>query len=271
MQENKVAIIILNKSNNEILFNCLNSIKEKTTFPNYHIYIGDTGSTIDEKKDIVSFLKDKFSENKNASLIEFDYYNFAKNNNEIVNKHIGQENLILFCNNDIKLIDDCITEAVKMYNRNKDVTGTIGFKLLFGNDKIQHAGQLLVTKNMQFVGVTHRGLNSDKKEYSDRSLVIGNTAALMMTPTELFKEINGFSERYIECFEDVEYNINCILKDKNNIYIGDKVSYHYESQTRNKSDDKLLKLSKDAYDTLMPFINRNSKKIHETGLVHEYR
>ena len=62
----KLAIIILHKDNNEILFRCLKSIQEKTKFCNYHIYIGDTGSSQDKLLELQIFLKNNFSKTKNS-------------------------------------------------------------------------------------------------------------------------------------------------------------------------------------------------------------
>lgn len=269
MKENdKLAIIILNKDNTELLFDCLTSIREKTEFKNYHIYLGDTGSTKENLDKIANYLKTYFSKKKNATLIQFNYYNFAKNNNEIIKKYVKDENLLLFCNNDIKLIDDCITEGIKMYRRNKDKVGTIGFKLLFGDGTIQHAGQVIFEENKIFRGVTHRGLKQTSDKFSKRELVIGNTMALLLTTKKLYNEINGLSEDYIECLEDVQYNIECILRGKHNIYIGDRVAWHYESQTRNKDPNKNKMLLYDTNKTLIPFINKNINKILESKLVY---
>lgn len=268
--ENKIAIIILNKSNNKMLFECLDSIRSKTQFTNYHIYIGDTGSSNNEINEIKEYSKKYFGHTKNISLIQFNYYNFAKNNNEIIKKYIRDENLILFCNNDIILIDDCISEAVKMYERNSEKIGTIGFKLLFKDESIQHAGQILImNSNNQFVQVTHRGLRQNKNLFSTRERVIGNTMALLLTPKKIFDEIGGLSEKYIDCFEDVQYNLQCILNDKHNIYIGDKVAWHYESQTRDRDPNKNKMLMKDANDNLIPFVNANSKKLIQTNLTYK--
>jgi GT2 family glycosyltransferase len=261
MEKIKLAIIILNKSNNKLLFDCISSILEKTQFKNYHIYIGDTGSTDDEKERIKNFILDK-----PITLLEYDYYNFGKCNNDIIKRHIKDETLLCFCNNDIKLIDDCITSGVKMYSRNTCSVGTIGFKLLFENNTIQHAGQLLVVNGNEFAAITHLGLHKNKDMFSDRNIVIGNTAALMMTPRKLFNDIGGFNESYLECFEDVEYNLMCIIKNKYNIYIGDKTAYHYESKTRNNNSNKIQKLQIDASERLIPFFKSNLNKIIESGL-----
>ena len=264
---NKVAIIILNKSNNELLFDCLTSIKEKTSFKNYHIYLGDTGSTKEEVAGIKAFIKKNFAEQKNVTYIQFDYYNFAKNNNVIIREYVKDENLLLFCNNDIKLIDDCISEAVKMYDRNPDITGTIGFKLIFKNETLQHAGQMLILhENNQFAHITHRGLKENKDLYSGRERVIGNTMALMLTPKSLYLQLGGLNESYLDCFEDVEYNLNCIIGGRHNIYIGDRAAWHYESQTRDVDPNKMKKLNMDANQRLIPFIHKHIIPIVKTGL-----
>mgnify|MGYP000085323662 CR=1 FL=1 len=50
----------------------------------------------------------------NVNLIEYDYYNFAKINNDVVKHHITNEyEYLLFCNNDIKLLNN----VKSWYNR----------------------------------------------------------------------------------------------------------------------------------------------------------
>jgi DNA-directed RNA polymerase specialized sigma24 family protein len=86
-----LAIIIPHKNNNELLFKCLKSIQDKTKFKNYHIYIADTGSDKNKFIELQNFLKDHFAKTKNVSLVSFDYYNFAKINNTIVEKYVKDE------------------------------------------------------------------------------------------------------------------------------------------------------------------------------------
>ena len=178
----KLAIIILNKSNNGLLFKCLTSIKNKTKYSNYNIYIGDTGSSDNEIKEIISFIKHNFSTEKNVKLLKYEYYNFAKTNNNIIFNHLRDEEIYLFCNNDIELIDDCITPIMSMFNEDiKDSLGTVGVKLLFADGTIQHAGQLLfLNKDLTFKHITHRGLKETKEKYSSTDNVVGNTVGLCL-------------------------------------------------------------------------------------------
>ena len=260
----KAAIIILNKSNNKLLFDCISSIKNCTKTIEYHIYIGDTGSSKLELLEMQQWIKNEFSTTRNVTLINISSYNFAQNNNLIVNNFLKEEDIIVFCNNDVQLIDDCISEAVLEFQQNNNI-GTIGFKLLFGDQTIQHAGQLLYLQNNKFSQITHRGLRHQKNQYVEKEFVVGNTGALMVTLKNTFKQIGGFNEMYIDCFEDVEYNLQCLLLQKQNLYIP-KIAFHYESSTRNKNPKKIQQLQNDACNTLIPFINNCAAALQQHNL-----
>ncbi len=244
------------------------SIQEKTTFPDYHIYIADTGSEKSKFLELQSLIKNNFAKTKNVTLISFDYYNFAKNNNTVVEKFIKDENLLLFCNNDIELIDDCITKGIELWKSNPSEFGTIGFKLLFGDNSIQHAGQImLLSKDGQNytiykngLGLSHRGLRQSAELYNIEENVVGNTGALMLTSKALFLQIGKFNENYQDCFEDVEYNVQCLLNGKRNVYLPCK-AWHYESQTRNLDYNKNHKQSQDALNYLIPFVNKHANTL----------
>ena len=253
-----VAVIIPTKGNVDMLKECVDSLYEKGGYPNIRVYIADTGSTDEEKERI---RKELFI-HESIELIEYDYYNFASINNSVVRDYVSEE-LILFCNNDIKLVNDAISRMVNTYNQNKKSVGTIGARLHFKDNKIQHSG-ISVFLNQQpqtkayFPALTHHGINSYHTYYDCKKEVLGNTAAFMLMSKTLFNSIGGFSEEYNECFEDVQLNIDCLQRGKKNILQGDAVCYHYESQTRNKSEDKQKREGED-YMKIMPYIIQNKK------------
>ena len=185
-----IDIVIPTKGKTDYLFNCLKSIKDQTKTTTYHIHICDTGSDEKELKSIVDFLKNNFSETKNVSLHKFDYYNFAKINNAAIDEYTTSD-VILLCNNDIKLIDNCIDRMYKTIQEYDNV-GTVGCRLLFKNETVQHAGQIAFTHKPQGwyhmshdkLEVTHRGLRTTQT-YQDQEEVMGNTAALMMIKREV--------------------------------------------------------------------------------------
>ena len=257
----KVSVIIPTKGNVDMLKDCVNSILEVDRYPNLNVYIADTGSTEEEKDRIKNEL---LLDRTNVHLINYDYYNFASINNDVVKNHIDNETeLLLFCNNDIKLVNDAITRMVNVYVKNKKQVGTIGARLHFEDNTIQHSGITVFLNRQQngfyFPSLTHHGLKSYHTYHQGQKEVLGNTAAFMMVNKDLFNNIGGFNEEYNECFEDVHLNIDCLRFNRKNIFVGDAVCYHYESQTRNKDGEKQKRESEDYIKRIIPYIINNKK------------
>lgn len=229
----KVEVIIPNINNFKLLTGCINSFLNKSKYPNIKITVADTGS--DDKN--LPKIKE-FCEKNNIKLIEYSYYHFEKINNDVVKNHLDSDTeLLLFCNNDVELINDCVSEMVNIYLKNKKNCGTIGARLYFADNTIQHAGIDLVgmvnDKNEFGLRIGHVGF---KSEYNypnyDKIDSLGNTAALQMTPKKLFFDLGCFPEYYIDSLSDVEFNAKCLLWGKNNYFAHNAVAYHFESQTR---------------------------------------
>lgn len=238
--EPKLAIVTPHKNNTMLIVQLLESIKEKSNYNNYKIYLADTGSDSDRMQELEEYI----STNEKVVLIKYDYYNFSRINNDVVKNHVDKDTeLLLFMNNDIELVNDVLSIMVDTYLKNKNV-GTIGARLYYENNSIQHSGISIFNKNNTIL-LTHHGLRSYYKYHRETVKDIpGNTAACMLTPYKLFIDIGMFNEDYIECLEDVEYNMNCLVNNRTNIFAGNAVAYHYESQTRNldsgKSDRVLI-------------------------------
>lgn len=262
----KLAIIIPTKGNVQMLKNCINSIYTKGGYQGTRmvVYVADTGSTPEEKEEIKIFCdSQKFLSDRhgNVRFIEYDFYNFAVINNDIVENHIEKDTeLLLFCNNDIVVVNNAINLMVDVYNKNKKNVGTIGCRLHYEDNTVQHSGIVMFVRQDMGVGISHYGLRS-YYTYHDclKRDVFGNTAAFMMINKQLFNDIGGFDTSYRECFEDVQLNVECINRGRDNIFVGEAVCYHLESQTRNKSEDKLKRESEDYVKKLIPFILKNKR------------
>lgn len=256
----ELDIIILTKGRVDYLTKCINSILAKTSKTKYHVHVCDTGSDEVDFKKIVNLLQSKFKETKNVSLHKFDYYNFAKINNAVVSEHC-EAPVILFCNNDVELIDNCIDRMYHEIQATSNI-GTVGCRLLYKNGKVQHAGQTAFTHNppgwhhqpSPKLEVTHRGIGTTHR-YRDREEVVGNTAALMMIKRQVFYNIGGFVEHYKECFEDVQLNMESIINGYTNIYLDCVQAYHSESVTRTKTQQAMMLLEQDYFNTLSPWWN----------------
>jgi GT2 family glycosyltransferase len=236
--EPKLAIVIPTKDKYALLSSCINSILDKTKYKNYKIFIADTGSTMETKKLLREFYIEKYD---NIHLIEYDYYNFAKINNDVVKNHIDEDTeLVLFCNNDIKLLNDTLSIMVKCYLDNIEKAGTIGCRLHYENGSLQHLGIVAYkthdSASSDAIFFTHLAFGQDFNDLTVEEIIstYGNTAACMMISKRLFNKYGGFNEKYEICFEDVELNLKALLDGKYNYTCTDAVSYHYESQTRGK-------------------------------------
>lgn len=258
VNEPKLAIIIPTKNNvNELLKPCIESIINNTKYRNYKIYISDTGSSEIEMKKLTDFIHEYNFYDNRIELVEYDYYNFAKINNDVTFNKIDKDTeLVLFCNNDVELVNDAITIMVDTHQKNKKDVGTVGCRLHYEDGTIQHMGIILQQNKEKHVDITHKFLGWDFKNTLISTPVTqthGNTAAFMLISNKLFTEVGGFNENYIECFEDVELNLSCWLKNKKNLTSTNAVCYHLESQTRGKT------ISQEDVNLIFGFIDRNPK------------
>ena len=106
------------------------------------------------------------------------------------------------------------------------------------------------------LGLTHHGHRSPYTyPFENVTGTIGNTAAFVLISKSLFKDVGMFNEKYMECLEDVELNLACVLKGRINCLAGNAVGYHYESITR-KTDGQL---NPQDWQLLVGYIRNNPK------------
>jgi GT2 family glycosyltransferase len=79
----------------------------------------------------------------------------------------------------------------------------------------------------------------------------------MMVRKFTFEKLNGFNENYTTCFEDVEFNAQCVLMGLDNYCDSSLVAYHYESQTRKYESNNQSGQRNDYVNILLPFISKN--------------
>ena len=253
----KVAVVIPTKGNVELLYNCIKSYYDNCNSELFKIFIADTGSTDEEKK----WIKENIITLGNIEFIEYDYYNFAKINNNVVKNYISEEfDFILFSNNDIKILNNVIYNMLLVFKENSNV-GTVGGRLYFSDNTVQHDGMLIGIDKNNNLKLSHLGLKTYYNYTTFTKNVIGNTGGFMMIRKKIFEKCGMFNEEYISCFEDVELNLKCEIMGLKNFMSGKSVAYHYESQTRNLDDEKDKKMSTDFFERLEPFVKQNFTKI----------
>jgi GT2 family glycosyltransferase len=223
----------------------------------FDIFIADTGSSDSEKE----WIKNKILPFGNIKLLEYNYYNFAKINNDVVKNHITKDyEFVLFCNNDIKILNNVLYGMLKIFKDNP-ITGTVGCRLHFEDNTVQHDGIVTFVDKNQSLLFSHLNLRSYYSYTLHTKKLVGSTGALLMIRKSVFEKCDFFNENYASCFEDVELNLKCILLGYNNYYDGSLVSYHYESQTRNEDPEIRNKLTQDYQKNLLPFVVKHLDKL----------
>lgn len=133
-----VSIIIPNKDHRKDLETCVNSILEKTTYPNIEFIIVENNSTEQETFD---YYKDLETMRENVHVVFYEGgFNYSKINN--FGADAAKGSYLLLLNNDTEMIDGGAIGEMLGYCMRGDV-GIVGAKLLYEDETIQHAGVVL--------------------------------------------------------------------------------------------------------------------------------
>ncbi|MBU2534525.1 MAG: glycosyltransferase [Alphaproteobacteria bacterium] len=137
---------------------------------------------------------------------------------------------ILFLNDDIKATNDFLSPMLKTIAR--PTVGIVGAKLLYPNGEIQHDGIEPIKDVTDFLQLGFRYFKKD----SDKERKCLVTGACLLIKTDLFKELNGFDENFINGFEDIDLCIRAYNHGWDSIYTPEACLIHKEAASRGKPD-----------------------------------
>ncbi|EGP5412917.1 glycosyltransferase family 2 protein [Enterococcus faecium] len=234
LQEDLVSVIIPTKNGYEDLKTCVDSIIEKTSYPNYEIIIADNGSTDPKMQELFAEYKHQLKDRFIVELIDIPF-NYSRINNLAAKKANGK--YFLFLNNDTEVIEPDWMTAMVSYAQ-FDRIGCVGAKLFYPDDTTQHAGVLL-----GIGGVAGHALNNYDRThcgYFGRLVIDVNylavTAACMMVKAIDFNAVNGFDETLEVAFNDVDLCLKVYELGRYNVYAHQAELYHFESKSRGYED-----------------------------------
>lgn len=234
LQEELVSVIIPTKNGYDDLKLCVDSIIEKTSYPNYEIIIADNGSTDPKMQELFAEYKKQLDERFIVELIDIPF-NYSRINNLAAEKASGK--YLLFLNNDTEVIEPNWMTTMVSYAQ-FDRIGCVGAKLYYPDDTTQHAGVLV-----GIGGVAGHALNNYDRThcgYFGRLVIDVNylavTAACMMVKAADFKAVNGFDETLEVAFNDVDLCLKIYELGRYNVYAHQVELYHFESKSRGYED-----------------------------------
>jgi GT2 family glycosyltransferase len=230
-----LSIIIPSQDHVADLERCIDSILQKTTYPNFEVVIIENNS----KKPETFKLYERFIQDSRISILNWDEpFNYSRINNWAAGQVKGE--VLLFLNNDTQVINEGWLEEMLSFAIRSDI-GAVGAKLYYPDDSIQHAGVIVGVGGV--AGHSHKYFPKNDPGYFGSLISVHNvsavTAACLMVRKQVFQEVNGFDEDFILAFGDVDLCLRILLKGYLNIWTPYAELYHHESMTRGGEDDEI--------------------------------
>ena len=230
----EVLIVIPTKNRVDLLRRCIESIERTSAGANYRILVIDHAS--DDPKTVRYLAK----LGERATVMPYaGAFNYAAMNNLAVRTHGGDARYLLLLNNDVEAIRPGWIPRLRSLAARPGV-GTVGPLLLYGDDRVQHAGVLVgfsgaADHAFKFVNAyldsdnRNPGYNCNLTVVRDYSAV---TAACVMIRMDVFQAVDGFDERFAVGFNDTDLCLRIRDAGYSVLYDGFTVLYHHESATR---------------------------------------
>ena len=217
-----VSIIIPAYNQFAYTFNCLESLSVNLSSDlAYEIIIVNDASTDDTLEQLATLVKGI------KVLTNAENSGFIRSCNYGASQAKGQ--YLYFLNNDTRILENCLESLLKLIVNNPQV-GAVGSKLIYANSKQQEAGGIIWNSAD---GWNYGRLDSpEEPEYNYVRPVDYCSGASLLVPTELFKQLGGFSQDFIPayyedtdlCFAIRELGYQVLYQPQSNVI-------HYEGIT----------------------------------------
>ncbi len=237
-----VSIIIPSKDKADLLKPCMDSIIDKTDYPNWEIIVVDNGSHETKTFQLYDSYRKKLGNARFKVHSEPSPFNFSY----LVNQGVkaAQGSIILLLNNDTELISprNWLEEMIGYAQR--QAIGCVGSKLLYSNNTIQHAGVICGIDCT--AGHSHLNYPLQSSGYFDRLSFVANysavTGACLMIKRSLWEKVDGFDEQLVVAGNDVDFCLRLLKQGYRHVVLPQVLLYHYESMSRGEIDTPSQKL-----------------------------
>ncbi|NVK55281.1 MAG: glycosyltransferase [Alteromonadaceae bacterium] len=224
-----VSLIIPTRNGKALVKACIESILNKTTYTNYEILLVDNNS--DEPESVTYF--DELARHSQITVLKYPHpFNYSAINNFAVQHANGE--LIGLINNDIEVISADWLEYMAGHAMRDDI-GCVGAKLLYSDDRIQHAG--VVMGYGGGAGHAHKYFPRFHPGYMNRLVATQNfsavTAACLLVKKTHYEAVGGLNETELTvAFNDVDFCLRISELGLRNLYCAEAEHYHHESVSR---------------------------------------
>ena len=235
--------MIPNKDSFSVLENCIWSIRNRTSWPDYEIVIVENNSTEEETFDCYR----KLEEEGDVRVVRYEgAFHFSR----IVNKGVKEAHgeYIILMNNDVTVRTNDWIERLLAHCSRPGI-GAAGPKLLYPDGRVQSAG--IVVGLMGFAGSMMVLEDGEDPGYMGRAGLVQNmsalTAACLMVRRSVYLEEGGFAEDLPVALNDVDFCLKLQEAGYRNVLEPTAVLIHHESLSRGQEDtpDKKRRFEKE--------------------------
>ena len=241
-----VSLIIPTRNGLVLLRKCVESILQKTTYPNYEILIVDNGS--DDPATLEYFI-DLKAEARVRVVRDDRPFNYSALNNAAAKLARGE--VLGLLNNDLKVISpEWLSEMVSIALQ--PGRGAVGAQLWYPGETLQHGGVILGLGASRVAGHAHHQMPKGQHGYFGRASLINSfsavSAACLVIRKAIYEEVGGLNETDLQVgFNDVDLCLRLREKGYRNVWTPYAEFYHHESATRGYEDtpEKIARFDKE--------------------------
>ena len=202
-----VSVVIPSKDHLDLLRSCMDSILEKTTYPNFEVLIVENNS---ERAETFSYYEKLVAQDERVRVTTWKPERDGQFNYSAIVNHGAREargDLLLFLNNDTDVISPGWIEEMVAALAQRPEVAVVGAKLVFPDGLTQHAG-MAFNPNGYFM---HLGETTPADlidhDYNialphDSTMVTG---ACQLVRRSVFEELGGYDEGLAVAFNDGDF------------------------------------------------------------------
>lgn len=233
-----VSLIVPTRDRLDLLIPCLDSLRQRTDWPDREILICDNDS---RDPATLAYFRDLAASGQARIISCPGPFNFAAMNNAAAVEARGR--LLAFVNNDVEAfapdwLDLMCREALR------PEVGAVGARLLDGDGRIQHGGIVLGTGGL--ATHSHRHVAGDALGYLSAlratRAVSAVTAACLVVEAAKFRTVGGFdADAFAVDFNDVDLCLRLGEAGFRTLYVGAAVLHHHEAASRRRTPEALAR------------------------------
>lgn len=232
--DERVCVIIATRDRADLLGPCVQSLFERTEYPNFDVLVIDNGSDEVATADLLTYWQTR-EPKRFRVLRDSSPFNYSRLNNTGV--RAADAPFVVLLNNDTEVVSPGWMHAMLGQARRAPI-GAVGALLMYDDATVQHAGVMLGVLGL--AGHSHRFLPADSPGYFGALELDTNylavTGACLMVQTSKYWEVGGLDETLVVSYNDVDLCLKLQQAGYRNVFASGARLYHYESKSRGLDD-----------------------------------